>query len=449
MKNSISNWEESYFGGFKKILNDYPEINSPFRISTKVPEHSGLGYYAKQKLTDIFQLKISEHNLIKMLLAGAKKEEETTFWSGKKRTYLVADAIAVSTVVNQIIMLDEELGNLFSYYKDVIERTEFSYEMENEEDARKGKEGEEGETKMSIGECRDQASALIKRVKARKMGVESEALTGALKDSVRFRVMEKIGYLCKYSTSEIVYSEQLLKLLDISFDPRSDKINNLRTGKISPDKIASVPAGNFHIYHRVEENQITKPFSVCILADESGSMNDGNRSTSQLSMMKILYKTFSQILPLDKIFIYGHSDYKNDDNRSRPEIRVYNDKYNQIFEQAIENQGRKGRWGENYDGPVIERVYEKIRSITSDNIIFITISDGQPSGENYGGVAAINGMKKIIEKCKRDGFVTLGIGIQEECVREIYNYNTVISNMKDMVKQVSLLINKVVKTEFQ
>jgi len=98
---------------------------------------------------------------------------------------------------------------------------------------------------------------------------------------------------------------------------------------------------------------------------------------------------------------------------------------------------------------VIESVYEKVRSITSDNIIFISMSDGQPSGQNYGGTAAIHDMKKIIEKCKRDGFVTVGIGIQHVGVKEIYNYYTIVNDMTQMVKQVSLLINKVVKTEFQ
>lgn len=58
-------------------------------------------------------------------------------------------------------------------------------------------------------------------------------------------------------------------------------------------------------------------------------------------------------------------------------------------------------------------------------------------------------MKRIIERCKRDGFVTIGVGIRYDEVKWIYPYNTVVYDMKDFTKRVSLIINHVVKTEFQ
>jgi nitric oxide reductase activation protein len=93
-------------------------------------------------------------------------------------------------------------------------------------------------------------------------------------------------------------------------------------------------------------------------------------------------------------------------------------------------------------------VYEKVRSFTDDNIIFISISDGEPSGKAYGGQSAIDDMKRIIEKCKRDGFVTIGVGLEYN-VKNIYNYHTVVTDNNKLVEQVSTIINKVVKTEFQ
>ena len=60
-------------------------------------------------------------------------------------------------------------------------------------------------------------------------------------------------------------------------------------------------------------------------------------------------------------------------------------------------------------------------------------------------------LKRIVEKCKRDGFVACGIGFNYRGVKELYNYNTVISH-SDMAKApeaISMLINNVVKSEFQ
>lgn len=475
-KNSISNWEESHFGGFRKILSDYPEVKAPFGIDVEMPKDGDLPFYSREKLADIFQLKIKEHDLIDSFLAHAKTVKREPFWGGKKKTYLEVDHGDLDSTLDLVITLDEELANLFTHYKSLLSRSTFLYRIEDEEKKKeemdgdgdmdgdkdeenskeKEKDAKESEVKNSRDEkerCKRVASSMIKEIILRRKAVEMNAasVTGKLKRSTKFRMMKKGSTSCKYSASEITMSEQLLSLLDISFDPHSDRIDNLRTGKISTDKLASVPAGNFHIYHKIEENQTTKPFSVCILADESGSMGgltSSGKGKYQNSMMKILYRTFSQILHPSKIFIYGHSDYHDRGNYSYPEIRVYNDAYNHIFEEVIEEQGGN-RWGENYDGPVIECVYEKVRSVTSDNIIFISMSDGLPSGKDYGGEPAVKDMKRIIEKCKRDGFVTIGIGMLHHGVKDIYNYHTIIYNMNDMVRQTSHLINTVVKSEFQ
>jgi nitric oxide reductase activation protein len=167
----------------------------------------------------------------------------------------------------------------------------------------------------------------------------------------------------------------------------------------------------------------------------------GGCASKQNELFKVLYYAFSQILPPQKMFFYGHS------GGSTPEIRIYHELYNPNFEHTIERQMRNS-YQENYDGPVIENVYERVRKQTSDNIIFISISDGAPAGRGYGGQKAIDEMKRVIEKCKRDGFVTLGVGLYYGRVREIYNYHTVV-NSTDLVKNVSSLINRVVKTEFK
>lgn len=240
-------------------------------------------------------------------------------------------------------------------------------------------------------------------------------------------------------------------MLDISFDPAEDTVKNLRLGKLDITKIAEVPAGNIAIYKQTVENQTTKPFSVVILCDESGSMmdtigsSDATRLHSQYSIVKSLYHCFSDILPQEKIFVYGHTD---SDESDAPVLFVYHDKYNHNFKNTIDNMLDRSN-GSNYDGPIIEEVYKQIRSFTNDRIIFIVLSDGQPAGQNYGGPKDINKMKQIIEKCKRDEFVTVGIGIETFHVQDLYQYSAIVEDMDDMPKKVSHIVNHVVKTEFQ
>jgi hypothetical protein len=59
-------------------------------------------------------------------------------------------------------------------------------------------------------------------------------------------------------------------------------------------------------------------------------------------------------------------------------------------------------------------------------------------------------MKKAIEMCRRDGFVTVGIGIMYFTVEGMYNYSTVVEDLSiDLVKKTAHVINKIVKTEFK
>ena len=168
------------------------------------------------------------------------------------------------------------------------------------------------------------------------------------------------------------------------------------------------------------------------------------KSGGKFDLAGSIYKTFSSILPSSKLYVYGHT------GDMTPEIHVYQDRYNPYFEKTFSLQfSEHVTLEQNYDGPVTDLIYEKIRSYTNDNILFIVISDGEPAGHDYGCTDDYNDFKRIIEKCKRDGFVTCGIGIEYMAVKDIYQYSTVIKRDDDYIKSISTLINNVVKAEFQ
>lgn len=542
---SSTRWEDSYFGGYYKVLFDYPEIKKPFDIDTDIPD-SDLTYYSSNKLIDMFLLKINEHSLADVLLRGAQIKTVKSWW-GKDKQKLVVNQKSIAIALASVIDKETELKNLFDHYSKIILGTQFEFpvpdaegkpqsgEDESGEDGNssessesseegegeeqnegegQGKEGENEEKKDGKGgggsgqgnekkeeqqkkggsgdgkeeqkkESKSEskngkgsdgnskgeqikkgdyklaahmAATLISEVHQVKSRWTNEVgyVTGDFKKSTQWKMMPK-SLKCKYTKEEELNAARLLAQMDISFDPDSDKVSSLKMGKLDAKKLAECQAGNFHIYYTEQENQATRPFSVCMLMDESGSMHDGydpsmpnhyrGKQSHQMSIIKTLWKAFSSILPPDKIFVYGHSSGSNGD-REFPHLRIYNDKYNHCFEETINGQIRNS-WSGNYDGPAIESVYEKVREVTNDNIIFICISDGLPCASGYGGTSAVEEMKKVIEKCKRDGFVTIGVGVYLGAIKEIYQYHTVIEDLDQMVKQVSTLVNTVVKTEFQ
>jgi hypothetical protein len=246
----------------------------------------------------------------------------------------------------------------------------------------------------------------------------------------------------RFTEAEKKDAEMLIKLLDISFDPKSDDVKNLRIGKLDTSKIAEIPAGNMSVYKQTVEEQDTKPFSVCILADMSGSMGQGNRIPAQHHILNTLYLAMREILPEDKLFIYGHS------GEYTPEIYTFYSPHDTEYEKNIRFYNQVSLQ-QNYDGPVIEAIHKKVRETNDDRIIFISLSDGAPAGNNYGGHAHNEELKRILERARRDEFVTVGIGIEADHVGQLYTYSKCVWDLKLLPKEVSSIVNQVVRVEFQ
>jgi hypothetical protein len=444
---SSTGWETSYFGGFSKVLWDHPDVYVPLEIDWKEPEDpvEGLSYYTKTKLIKLFLLKLNQkseygNGAEAFFYYRGMEIKKESFFGLYEKEYLYIPKNNIKACL-EILSHDPDLSSLFINYQDFLADTQFFIEIPK-------KDKKEGESDNPLRDALSKVKPALNEIKIRKSSFSfgssikyDDDRAGKLKENGVFQKMNKFDIPIHFDQKCIAQANHLVRLLDISFDPKKDIVPNLKTGKLNSSKIGEIPAGNTHVYYKIEENQSTKPFSVCILGDESGSMQ-GSNQYYQHHLFKVLYKAFSEILPKEKMFFYGHS------GEDHPEIRVYHDPFNQDFEYTIKNQTDGNYYCENYDGPVIDLVYEKVRSFTDDNIIFISISDGEPSGKAYGGQSAIDDMKRIIEKCKRDGFVTIGVGLEYN-VKNIYNYHTVVTDNNKLVEQVSTIINKVVKTEFQ
>ena len=241
----------------------------------------------------------------------------------------------------------------------------------------------------------------------------------------------------KFSDSEKRNADMILKQLDISFDPKSDEVKNLKLGKLDTSKLAEVPAGNISVYKQTLEDQDTKAFAVCVLADMSGSMQ-GRRLDMQFHLLNSLYLALSEIIPEEDLHIYGHSGGEHE-----PRIYTFCNPYSTDYRKNIQDYFSISNQS-NYDGIVIEQVHKKIREKTDRPVILISLSDGQPCD-------SVDDMKKILERARRDQFVTVGIGIGTDYVKHLYNYSRIVTDEKihEMPSEVSGIINHVVKTEFK
>jgi len=443
---SKTGWETSDFGGFSQLLWDLPELKLPYGFNITAPSRTQyISPYSERKLLSVFIHCIKIHKLSDKFLANCKVDQiESTYRRGSLSHLLYTfDKISIKKCVEYLISNEKELASLFVNYSNLLSNSIITYKVYVDEI----KSPEEIESLSNIsGDTFNFLKEKIQSVEEVRKSfgayMSSSDTFAHLKKNTKFIVAHEKENEHLYSKEETIGAEKLLSMLDISFELDETKITNLRTGKIDMPKIAEAMAGNNLINFRTEFHDRTKPFSVCILNDESGSMDDCSRRQHQHHITKMLYLAFSQILDPKEIYIYGHTGGQT------PDIHIYNDKYNQIFEKAYATQKRRS-FVENYDGPVIDSIYDKIRSYTDRNILFIVISDGQPCGYRYGTSSDRQDLKRIVEKCKRDGFVTCGIGFHYTGVKDLYNYNTVINDMAKAPDAISMLINNVVKSEFQ
>ena len=483
---STSGWEKSHFGGFTRVLNDYPFIKIDFDLDIKASGEaaSELGTWQAEKLIKLYILKAKEKGLIEKFTS--KVIERPSFFGTVIKKYSVVSLNNLA-ILSTICTSYPEMAPMFEHYKDSILSSTIEMEIQEPEPKKdngdKGKgegegegqpqgekeeEGEGDDEGQGEGECDGEdekesesgSPAEGKQTPKGKSGKSIQDLMGEINESKPWSVADRSltafsekpkftpfnkkdsGSSYQFNAEEKRDSELLIKLLDINFDPKSDEVKNLKLGKLDTSKIAEVPAGNLSIYKQRVEEQDTKPFSVCILADMSGSMGHGGRIPAQRHIMNTLYLAMSQILTPDKLYIYGHSgDYT-------PEIFTFYSPYDTDYEKNIQFYNSVN-WCQNYDGPVIEAIHKKVRETNDDRIIFISLSDGQPSGNNYGGHEHNEELKRILERARRDEFVTVGIGIQADHVTELYTYSKVVNDLKFLPKEVSSIINQVVRAEFQ
>ena len=469
--NSVSGWERSHFGGFKRMILDYPYIQVDFSAKIGTPRKlaSELQVFNAEKLIKIYLMKAKEHSAaMEALMSEATVTESTDPFTGRP-VKVQRMSLNDTAAFEYICAREPEFAPLFENYQDQILSSYIEAELpegkEGGEGQGEGEEGNQGEGEgegegneskdgNSEKESEDSQGKTIKQKGGWGRGGKSlQEIIDSMKefkplsswkigDEVPIRWLDKPRTYGKreykenrpFTEEEKINGDRLVKMLDISFEPKSDIVRSLRTGRLDTSKIAEVPAGNTAIYRQTLDDQDTKPFAVCILADMSGSM-DGPKLHSQYTVLNSLYYGLSQIVPVSDLYIYAHT---GDD---QADIYTLCSPYKPDYEKNI-NMYYDIDTECNYDGTVIEEVHKKIRAITDNPVLMITLSDGQPCD-------SMDNMKKILEKARRDQFIAMGVGIAAPHVKDLYTYHCLVDDLDTFVNDVSQLVNKVVRAEFK
>lgn len=457
IKGSVSGWEKSHFGGFYRMISDYPYIKLSYDIHIECDQTliKELHWYTAEKLIKLYLIKLQSSNLLGYLRQETKMVPNK--WTGREQKYVIT-YLDNPNVMQLLMDHHSEFAPLFEHYRDGIMNSYLTKEIKDDQN-KDGKsnpgeseteesEGKESKSNEEKSESQKEHEAMMQMKEDLEQIKEHEPWTAKTLSSFsgtpKFMQANQHNHKTEYTftRSEIKDAENLLKMLDISFDPKEDVVKSLRAGKLDACKIAEVAAGSTSIYKQTVEDQDTKPFGVCILADLSGSMQHANRLQMQKHTLNVLYLALSQIIPTDKLWIYGHSGDEN------PEIHPFHTPYDTNYPLNIREYDRI-YYAQNYDGPVIEAIHKKIRETCDDRIIFISLSDGSPAGEGYGSLEDVEDMRKIIERARRDEFVTVGIGMQYAGVEGLYQYIKIVDDLDYLARDVSQIVNKVVRAEFK
>ena len=469
---STSGWEHSHYGGFSRIIWDYPyiKIGHEGRIEADPELRKKEGIFTAEKLVKIYVMKCKEYGLIHHL---TMERITKTNIIGRETQFDVLKLDRLD-VLNEVMSKSKEFAPLFEHFKESILNSSIEVEVPQGQGEGEGQEGEEGqgeeqegqgEGQEGQGEGEDQEGQgdgegegeakpktnpggwgasgpdfskikeLIEGMAEQQPFAKWGSLSGDYKPKFitpKDKSSKRDDY--KPTDEEKQNAEMILKQLDISFDPKSDDVKNLRLGKLDTSKIAEIPAGNMSVYKQTVDDQDTREFAVCVLADMSGSMQ-GARLEMQFSVLNSIYLALSEIIPESDLHIYGHTDDED------PTIHTFCSPYSPNYLQNIQQYYKIDNCS-NYDGVVIEAVHKKIRETSDRPVILISLSDGQPCDD-------VDNMKKVLERARRDQFVTVGIGIATDYVKELYTYHKSVFDLKLMPKEIAHILNQVVKTEFQ
>lgn len=208
------------------------------------------------------------------------------------------------------------------------------------------------------------------------------------------------------------------------------RLTGMRRGVLDTNKLAEAYQAVETIYSN-KFKRTTPGLDVCVLIDESGSMNGTNIASARKCAI-LLNEVFLRLKQCD-FYVYGHTA----DNRHMGEvtINVYRDHWNRN-RYAL---GKVESYSNNKDSVAIEETYKMVRKQTSKPLLMFVISDGAPNAYGLRGQPAVEEVKKVVNRIESNGdTLVCQIAIESHFrPQDMFNHYVVMTDMNTFPSDLS------------
>lgn len=208
------------------------------------------------------------------------------------------------------------------------------------------------------------------------------------------------------------------------------RLTGMRRGVLDTNKLAEAYQAVETVYSN-KFKRTTPGLDVCVLIDESGSMNGTNIASARKCAI-LLNEVFLRLKQCD-FYVYGHTA----DNRHMGEvtINVYRDHWNRN-RYAL---GKVESYSNNKDSVAIEETYKMVRKQTSKPLLMFVISDGAPNAYGLRGQPAVEEVKKVVNRIESNGDTLVCQIVIESHFRpqDMFNHYVVMTDMNTFPSDLS------------
>ena len=232
----------------------------------------------------------------------------------------------------------------------------------------------------------------------------------------------------------------LMRKILINTDKNYDfVIHGCRSGLLDTSKIAEAYQGVPQVYIR-QGHVVTNKTTICVLVDESGSMNSYNKDIRARDAAILLNEALGDLTGVD-LYIYGHSadELTGDDVY----LRIYREGNHYKPKYSLSNiQARC----QNRDGDAILETAKRVRKFTQEKVIMFVISDGEPCAAGYYGTSARMDVKDKVQKTEMMNFDIIQISIDDvKGVRDMFDkFINIKKDLSELPKKLGQIIRNTI-----
>ena len=209
---------------------------------------------------------------------------------------------------------------------------------------------------------------------------------------------------------------------------------SMRSGVLDSTKLAEAYQGVPTVYIREGEVKTDK-VTVCVLADESGSMG-GTRIAAARDTAILINEAVGNLHNVE-LYMYGHTGDMLFSGAT--ELTVYREK-------GVTNKyalGSMKAHSQNRDGIAIHETALRVRKHTSNPVLMFILSDGAPAANDYGGYSALEHVRKCVKKVEKMGFVVVQVCINHSYdPSKMFDHYVVLEDMSKLAPELGKVIKK-------